>query len=75
MFADSLMDLELNANACKFLEDQREFVKDFEFPASSSSSRSQAFKDGLKRGIIDAGDIEVSFENFSYYLRYYYAIL
>ncbi|XP_064934705.1 uncharacterized protein LOC135587347 isoform X1 [Musa acuminata AAA Group] len=66
--SDSLMDLELNANACKFLEDQREFVKDFEFPASSSSSRSQAFKDGLKRGIIDAGDIEVSFENFSYYL-------
>ncbi|URE23310.1 Holliday junction DNA helicase ruvB N-terminus [Musa troglodytarum] len=66
--SDSLMDLELNANACKLLEDQREFVKDFEFPASSSSSRSQAFKAGLKRGIIDAGDIEVSFENFSYYL-------
>lgn len=66
-----MTDLELSANTCKLFEDQRESVKDFELLASLSSTRSQVFKDGLKRGIIDASDIEVSFDNFSYYLRYY----
>ncbi|WOL10335.1 hypothetical protein Cni_G19090 [Canna indica] len=65
--SESLADMELSSNANKFFEGQREFVKDFEFTASLSS-RSQAFKDGLKRAIIDASDIEVSFDNFPYYL-------
>ncbi|XP_064990183.1 uncharacterized protein LOC135627797 isoform X1 [Musa acuminata AAA Group] len=66
--SEPMTDLELNANTCKLFEDQRESVKDFELLASLSSTRSQVFKDGLKRGMIDASDIEVSFDNFSYYL-------
>ncbi|RWW60988.1 hypothetical protein BHE74_00031979, partial [Ensete ventricosum] len=66
--SEPMTDLELSANTCKLFEDQRESAKDFELLASLSSTRSQVFKDGLKRGIIDASDIEVSFDNFPYYL-------
>lgn len=33
------------------------------------TSASEAYKEGLRRGIISANDIEVSLENFPYYLR------
>lgn len=66
-FAESLTELELSTDTHKFFEDQRE---EFDSPASLPLSRSQAFKDGRKQGIIDASDIEVSFDNFPYYLRY-----
>ncbi|CAL9076075.1 unnamed protein product [Musa textilis] len=63
--SESLTDLELSTDSHKFFEDQRE---EFDSPASMPLSRSQAFKDGRKQGIIDASDIEVSFDNFPYYL-------
>lgn len=34
-----------------------------------SLSKHQNFKDGLRRGLINCEDIDVSFENFPYYLR------
>ncbi|PIN11316.1 AAA+-type ATPase [Handroanthus impetiginosus] len=37
-------------------------------PAISISSRRQAFKDALRQGLLHWKDIEVSFENFPYYL-------
>ncbi|CAL9132680.1 unnamed protein product [Musa acuminata var. zebrina] len=63
--SESLTELELGTDTHKFFEDQRE---DFDSPANLPLSRSQAFKDGRKQGIIDASDIEVSLDNFPYYL-------
>ncbi|KAL0370597.1 UNVERIFIED_CONTAM: hypothetical protein Sangu_0377800 [Sesamum angustifolium] len=37
-------------------------------PPISVSSRRQEFKDGLQQGVIDCKNIDVSFENFPYYL-------
>ncbi|GMQ00054.1 hypothetical protein CsSME_00047293 [Camellia sinensis var. sinensis] len=45
----------------------RELLKDFDTPILESTRR-QAFKDGLQEGILSANNIEVSFENFPYYL-------
>ncbi|CAN6373382.1 unnamed protein product [Urochloa humidicola] len=48
------------------LEDQRDVIRDLS--ASVPPSRCQAFKDGMKQGIISPSDIDVTFENFPYYL-------
>ncbi|KAM0873706.1 hypothetical protein ACQ4PT_037903 [Festuca glaucescens] len=50
------------------LEDQRDLITDLNASASLPPSRCQAFKDGMKQGIISPSDIEVTFENFPYYL-------
>ncbi|XP_062183092.1 uncharacterized protein LOC133887165 isoform X2 [Phragmites australis] len=50
------------------LEDQRDLIRDLSASASVPPSRCQAFKDGMKQGIISPSDIEVTFENFPYYL-------
>lgn len=39
-------------------------------PPIPQSSRRQKFKEGLRQGLIDVKDLDVSFENFPYYLRY-----
>ncbi|RRT32035.1 hypothetical protein B296_00058437 [Ensete ventricosum] len=62
-------EMDLTGNAFKVIEDQRELLKDVDLPASLPTTRCQTFKDGLKRGILDPGDIQVSFERFPYYLR------
>ncbi|CAM0874128.1 unnamed protein product [Alopecurus aequalis] len=48
--------------------DQRDLIRDLNTSASLPPSRCQAFKDGMKQGIISPSDIEVTFENFPYYL-------
>ncbi|KAM0824906.1 hypothetical protein ACQ4PT_069912 [Festuca glaucescens] len=48
--------------------DQRDLITDLNTSASLPPSRCQAFKDGMKQGIISPSDIEVTFENFPYYL-------
>ncbi|WOK94703.1 hypothetical protein Cni_G03408 [Canna indica] len=63
-----ISELDLTGNVFKVFEDQRELLKDLDSPPSLPTTRSQAFKDGLKHGIIDPSDIHVSFENFPYYL-------
>uniref|UniRef100_A0A0E0F8D4 AAA+ ATPase domain-containing protein n=1 Tax=Oryza meridionalis TaxID=40149 RepID=A0A0E0F8D4_9ORYZ len=50
------------------LEDQRDLIRDLNSSASLPPSRCQAFKDGMKQGIISPNDIDVTFENFPYYL-------
>lgn len=62
-------EMDLTGNVFKAIEDQRELLKDVDLPASLPTTRCQAFKDGLKHGILDSGDIQVSFERFPYYLR------
>lgn len=55
----------------KLLEEQREskkLVEDINNPTSLSARR-QAYKDSLKQRILDPNMIEVSFDEFPYYLR------
>ncbi|XP_072982941.1 uncharacterized protein [Typha latifolia] len=61
-------DLELAGNAYHMLEDQMQSPDYFDCPATSSSVRCQAFKDGLKQAIVDPSDTQVSFDSFPYYL-------
>ncbi|VAI03953.1 unnamed protein product [Triticum turgidum subsp. durum] len=48
--------------------DQRDLIRDLNTSASLPPSRCQAFKDAMKQGVISPSDIEVTFENFPYYL-------
>ncbi|URE38827.1 AAA-type ATPase family protein [Musa troglodytarum] len=69
MFSGSpISGLDLSGNVFKVFEDQRELLKDLDLPSSLPTTRCQAFKDGLKQGILNANDINVSFESFPYYL-------
>ncbi|KAL7172155.1 hypothetical protein ACSBR2_031782 [Camellia fascicularis] len=63
-------EFDLSGSISKILDEQREngeLLKDFDSPMLASTMR-QAFKDGLQEGIFTANNIEVSFENFPYYL-------
>ncbi|KAG5567716.1 hypothetical protein RHGRI_003047 [Rhododendron griersonianum] len=54
----------------KVLDEQRgirELLKGFDTPILAATRR-QEFKDGLQQGILSASNIEVSFEDFPYYL-------
>lgn len=65
-------DLVLSRSVCKqVFEERNEWTRD-SLPASTSgmSLRCAAFKEDIHAGIIDGKEIEVSFENFPYYLRY-----
>ncbi|XP_010931645.1 uncharacterized protein [Elaeis guineensis] len=64
----STAELDLTGSIFKVFGDQRELLRDLGTPASLPTTRCQAFKDGLKQGIVDASDIQVSFESFPYYL-------
>ncbi|CAL9150564.1 unnamed protein product [Musa hybrid cultivar] len=69
MFSGSpISGLDLSGNVFKVFEDQRELLKDLDLPSSLPTTRCQAFKDGLKQGILNPNDINVSFESFPYYL-------
>ncbi|GMP39745.1 hypothetical protein CsSME_00010457 [Camellia sinensis var. sinensis] len=64
-------EFDLSGNISKIHDEQREnreLLKDFDSPMLALTMR-QAFKDGLQEGIFSANNIEVSFENFPYYLR------
>ncbi|KAK2990615.1 hypothetical protein RJ640_019895 [Escallonia rubra] len=66
----SATDFDLSGRISKILDEQREIrelLKDLDPPVLMSTRR-QAFKDGLQQGILDPSSIEVSFENFPYYL-------
>ncbi|XP_019197433.1 PREDICTED: uncharacterized protein LOC109191291 isoform X2 [Ipomoea nil] len=70
MFAgSSLPEFDLRNSLTKILEEQRGMreSKDFDPPVLISARR-QSFKDGLQQAVLDSKNIEVSFENFPYYL-------
>ncbi|OVA14879.1 AAA+ ATPase domain [Macleaya cordata] len=67
----SASDFDLSGGIFKTLDEHRglrELLKDFDPPTILSSTRSQAFRDSLQQGILSSSDIEVSFDNFPYYL-------
>ncbi|XP_051180277.1 uncharacterized protein [Lolium perenne] len=64
----TVSEFDLTGDLFKALEDQRDLITDLNTSASLPPSRCQAFKDGMKQGIISPSDIEVTFENFPYYL-------
>ncbi|KAG1326254.1 hypothetical protein COCNU_01G001880 [Cocos nucifera] len=64
----STAELDLTGKVFKVFEDQKELLRDLDTTAALPTTRCQAFKDGLKQGIINANDIQVSFESFPYYL-------
>uniref|UniRef100_A0A5B7A5E1 AAA+ ATPase domain-containing protein n=1 Tax=Davidia involucrata TaxID=16924 RepID=A0A5B7A5E1_DAVIN len=66
----SASDFDLSGSISKILDEQREIrelLKGIDIPFSTSTRR-QAFKDGLQEGILNSDNIDVSFENFPYYL-------
>ncbi|OMO63807.1 hypothetical protein CCACVL1_22255 [Corchorus capsularis] len=55
----------------KMFDEQREIrevLKEYEPPTVLISTKRQAFKDSLQEGILNPDNIDVSFENFPYYL-------
>ncbi|CAA3019806.1 uncharacterized protein LOC111389690 [Olea europaea subsp. europaea] len=63
-------ELDINFSISKIINEHmgvRDRHKDSD-PPISVSSRRQAFRDGLQEGILDSKYIDVSFENFPYYL-------
>ncbi|XWS76554.1 hypothetical protein CRYUN_Cryun01aG0186400 [Craigia yunnanensis] len=67
----SSTDFDFSGSIAKILDEQREIrerLKEFDAPTALISTKQQAFKDSLKEGIIDPDNINVSFENFPYYL-------
>ncbi|KAL0389623.1 UNVERIFIED_CONTAM: ATPase family AAA domain-containing protein 1 [Sesamum calycinum] len=62
--------LDISGSISRILDEHRairDLGKD-SHPTISISSRRQAFKDGLRQGLLQCKNIEVSFENFPYYL-------
>ncbi|CAA0816548.1 AAA-type ATPase family protein, partial [Striga hermonthica] len=61
--------LPLDGNVEAGLEDERDWLKDLA-PVSLSvmCSRTKAFREGILAAILDGQDLEVSFDNFPYYL-------
>ncbi|XP_052191626.1 uncharacterized protein LOC127800822 isoform X2 [Diospyros lotus] len=68
----SASELNLNGSISRILDEQqgelRKLLMDLDTPVQVLTRR-QAFKDDLEQGILSANNIEVSFENFPYYLR------
>ncbi|KAK6260219.1 ATPase [Theobroma cacao] len=67
----SSTDFDLSGSIAKILDEQREFremLKEFDPPMVLISTKRQAFKDSLQEGILNPDNIDVSFENFPYYL-------
>ncbi|KAJ6334508.1 hypothetical protein OIU78_011396 [Salix suchowensis] len=48
--------------------ERREILKDLDPPSVLISTRRQLFKDSLQKGILNPEEIDVSFDNFPYYL-------
>ncbi|XP_022770915.1 uncharacterized protein LOC111314128 isoform X2 [Durio zibethinus] len=69
--SSSSTDFDFSGSIAKILDEQREIremLKEFEPPMALVSTKRQAFKDSLQEGILDPDNIDVSFENFPYYL-------
>ncbi|KAK7270209.1 hypothetical protein RIF29_23193 [Crotalaria pallida] len=71
MLAGSYPEFDLSSTISKLMEERRELrdiLKDVDTPTLLASTRQQAFKDSLLQKILIADNIDVSFENFPYYL-------
>lgn len=66
----SASDFDLSGSISKIFEEQRNFrelFKDFD-PPTSALTRGQTFKNALQQGVVDFNTIDVTFDNFPYYL-------
>lgn len=65
--------LDFRGNVSKMLKDDgrevKEVPKEYDSSSPSVASRRQAHKEFLRAGVLNPQDIDVSFENFPYYLR------
>ncbi|XWS31706.1 hypothetical protein CRYUN_Cryun23aG0099200 [Craigia yunnanensis] len=71
ILAGTSTDFDFTGSIAKILDEQREIremLKEFEPLTALISTKRQAFKDTLQEGILDPENIDVSFENFPYYL-------
>ncbi|XP_019427967.1 PREDICTED: uncharacterized protein LOC109336065 [Lupinus angustifolius] len=71
MLSGSCPELDLSSSINKILKERwelRELLKDVDTPTILASTKHQAFKDSLQQRILTADNIDVSFENFPYYL-------
>lgn len=66
-------EFDLRSSISKILVDDRsevrEMPKEYDRPSALVSTRRQALKDSLLGGVLNPQDIDISFENFPYYLR------
>lgn len=60
-------DLNLTGSIFKMLLERREVLKEIASSSTLLSTRRQAFKDSMTKGILNASDNEVSFETFPYF--------
>lgn len=77
MIAGSSPSFDLNSSISKILEDRREIrrkhgslLKNNDIQSDSRTDWRKAFRESLEQAINNPDNIEVSFENFPYYLRY-----
>ncbi|KAL3328732.1 hypothetical protein AABB24_036050 [Solanum stoloniferum] len=66
----SASEFDLSGSISKIFEEQRNFrelLKDID-PPISALTRHQTFKNALQQGVVDFNTIDVTFENFPYYL-------
>ncbi|KAL3359368.1 hypothetical protein AABB24_016104 [Solanum stoloniferum] len=66
----SASEFDLSGSISKIFEEQRNFrelLKDID-PPISALTRRQTFKNALQQGVVDFNTIDVTFENFPYYL-------
>ncbi|XWS36187.1 hypothetical protein CRYUN_Cryun20dG0063900 [Craigia yunnanensis] len=71
ILAGTSTDFDFSGRIAKMLDEQREIremLKEFEPPTALISTKRQAFKDSLQEGILNPDNIDISFENFPYYL-------
>ncbi|EOA36786.1 hypothetical protein CARUB_v100081070mg, partial [Capsella rubella] len=65
-------EFDLRSSISKILVDDRsevrEMPKEYDRPSALVSTRRQALKDSLQGGVLNPQDIDISFENFPYYL-------
>ncbi|KAJ8898604.1 hypothetical protein K2173_004217 [Erythroxylum novogranatense] len=67
----SSSEFDLNSSIFKILDERREIkelLKDLDPSAILMSTRRQAYEDSVRQGILNPENIDVSFENFPYYL-------
>ncbi|XP_077219095.1 uncharacterized protein LOC143853253 [Tasmannia lanceolata] len=64
-------ELDLSGSIFNAFDEQRELPKDFDSTTILPSTRCQAFKDSLHQGILSGSNIDVSFDDFPYYLSEY----
>ena len=71
ILAGSSCKLKLSKSICKQVLEERNGTRDTQAASSSGTSvRCAVFKEDVHAAILDGKDIEVSFDNFPYYLRY-----